>query len=75
MKLRDGTNKVRHLQWFSESLRASPGSKVVYNYASSFFHGYSGIFKNESIQALRTSSDVEYVIVDSIVTTSETVRQ
>ncbi|KAI0778227.1 serine protease [Trametes elegans] len=74
VKLKGGVEKERQIEWLAANYG---GSATVTHpeWETNILHGFAGTFKDDALNALRASSDVEYIAEDGIVTITAAVTQ
>ncbi|KAI0655118.1 serine protease [Cubamyces menziesii] len=74
VKLKDGATKASQLEWLATHYGNS--SKVTHaEWDSDVLHGFAGLFHADALDALRSSSDVDFVSEDNIVRINAIVTQ
>ncbi|KAJ8457308.1 hypothetical protein ONZ51_g11617 [Trametes cubensis] len=74
VKLKDGATKASQLEWLATHYGNS--SKVTHaEWDSNVLHGFAGLFHADALDALRSSSDVDFVSEDNIVRINAIVTQ
>ncbi|KAI0335230.1 serine protease [Cubamyces sp. BRFM 1775] len=74
VKLKDSATKTSQLEWLA--VHYGNSSKVTHaEWDTNVLHGFAGIFHADALDALRSSSDVDFVSEDNIVRINSLVTQ